>query len=42
MTITIPTWFLWVLGIPLGLVSLGLLVFGAVIFYILISIAWSW
>lgn len=37
MTITIPTWLLWLLGIPLGLFILFLAFFGAWFLYMLVT-----
>lgn len=36
MTITIPVWFMWCLGIPLAIVLLLLMILGAYFLYLLI------
>jgi len=35
MTITIPTWLLWVIGVPLGIVCIFFIVLGVYFYWIL-------
>ncbi len=42
MTITIPVWLLWVLGIPLGLVALALMGLGVQFIAFIIGMQRRW
>ena len=35
MTITIPIWLMWLIGVPLGIIVILLAVFGAIMMYAL-------
>lgn len=40
MTIAIPAWLLWVIGVPVALVTIALAIFGAYMFWTLKNFRW--
>lgn len=41
MTITIPEWLLWVLGIPVGIAALALMALGVTFLNFILTFRWK-